>query len=63
MVRRQCAFSDEPQNSHDKCLESTVLPSDDVQQEEEDSPFQSEENVSYLIGCLFCKRDMSGTAW
>ena len=63
VVRRQCAFSDEPQNSHDKCLEPTVLPSDHVQQEEEDSPFQSEENVSYLIGCLFCKRDMSGTAW
>ena len=63
VVRRQCAFSDEAQNSQDKCLEPAVLPSDDLQQEE-DSPFHSEGNVSYfIIGCLFCKRDMSGTAW
>ena len=54
VVRRQCAFSDEPQNSHDKCWEPAVLPSYDFQLEE-DSPFYSEENVSYfIIGCLFC---------
>ena len=52
VVRRQCAFSDEPQQEEE-----------DSEEEEEEEEEDSEENVSYLIGCLFCKRDMSGTAW
>ena len=54
VVRRQCAFSDGPQNALDNCLQATVLLSHDAQQEKEDSLFYSEENVSCLTGCLFC---------
>ena len=54
VVRRQCAFSDEPQQEEEDSEE---------EEEEEEEEEDSEENVSYLIGCLFCKRDMSGTAW
>ena len=63
VIRRQCVFLDGPQNAFDNCLEPTVLPSDDVQQEERDSPFHSEENVSCLTGWRFCKSVMSGLAW
>lgn len=59
-VRRQCAFSDDPQYTNDNTLKEAVPPSKEFQLKGECSSVYSEENVSVFNLCKSCKSVMDG---
>ena len=65
VVRRQCAFSDEPQYDNDNCLKAAVPPSKEFQRKGKCSPVYSEENVSVINLCKSwgCLRGIQGTVY